>query len=123
MAWVGAHQQLDLLYEYAQWSIRRFKTPGPRFVRLWRGTDDLDAQRVATDAAPRSCVVRLNNLVSFSAEKERAGEFGDWVIETEIPTAKILFFPALLDESVLGHEGEHLVIGGQYRVRAYHGWF
>lgn len=117
------HQQLDVLYEYGQWSIRRFGTPGPRFVRLWRGTNNVEEQLVEGDAKQRHCVVRLNNLVSFSVSKERADEFGDWVLETEVPAVKIVFFPGLLEGRVLGHEGEYLVIGGNFRVRAYHGYF
>lgn len=116
------HQQIDLLYEYGQWSIRHFKTPGPRFVRLWRGTNDFEGQRVGERIAGRLAEVRLNNLVSFSGSQERAEEFGDWVMETEIPTVKLLFFPGLLDERVLNSEGEFLVIGGCYKVRAYHGY-
>lgn len=116
------HQQIDLLYEYAQWSIRHFKTPGPRFVRLWRGTNDFGGQRVDERIAGRLAEVRLNNLVSFSGSQERAEEFGDWVLETEIPTVKLLFFPGLLDDRALNSEGEFLVIGGRYKVRAYHGY-
>ncbi|SEH31161.1 NAD(+)--dinitrogen-reductase ADP-D-ribosyltransferase [Magnetospirillum fulvum] len=116
------HQQIDLLYEYGQWSIRHFKKPGPRFVRLWRGTNDFEGQRVGERIAGRLAEVRLNNLVSFSGSQERAEEFGDWVLETEIPTVKLLFFPGLLDASVLNSEGEFLVIGGCYKVRAYHGY-
>ncbi|EJW10899.1 NAD(+)--dinitrogen-reductase ADP-D-ribosyltransferase [Rhodovulum sp. PH10] len=117
------HQQFDLVYEFCQWSIRRFKAPGPRFVRLWRGTNNVEEQLVEGDARTRHCIVRLNNLVSFSASKERADEFGDWVLETEVPTVKLLFFPGLLAGTVLDHEGEYLVIGGRYKVRAHHGWF
>jgi len=116
------HQQLDLLYEYGQWSIRHFKSPGPRFVRLWRGTNDFEGQRVGERIAGRLVEVRLNNLVSFSCSQERAEEFGDWVLETEIPTVKLLFFPGLLDDRALNSEGEFLVIGGRYKVRAYHGY-
>lgn len=116
------YQQFDLLYEYCQWSIRHFKAPGPRFVRLWRGTNNVEEQLIEGEARGRNCTVRLNNLVSFSASKERADEFGDWVLETEIPTVKLLFFPGLLRGHVLDHEGEFLVIGGNYKVRAHRGW-
>jgi len=116
------HHQLDLLYEYCQWSIRRFKAPGPRFVRLWRGTNDFEGQRVDERILGRLAEVRLNNLVSFSNSLERAEEFGDWVLETEVPTQKIVFFPGLLDDRALNSEGEFLVIGGRYKVRAYHGY-
>lgn len=117
------YQQFDLLYEYCQWSIRRFQAPGPRFVRLWRGTNNVEEQLIEGDARKRHCIVRLNNLVSFSASKDRADEFGDWVLETEVPTAKMLFVPGLLRNHVLDYEGEFLVVGGNFKVRAYHGWF
>lgn len=117
------YQQFDLLYEYCQWSIRHFKAPGPTFVRLWRGTNNVEEQLIEGNARGRHCTMRLNNLVSFSASKERADEFGDWVLETEITTVKLLFFPGLLRGHVLDHEGEFLVIGGNYKVRTHRGWF
>jgi NAD+--dinitrogen-reductase ADP-D-ribosyltransferase len=114
--------QLDILFEFCQWSIRHFKAPGPRFVRLWRGTNNCHDQVVEGNPKQRNCVVRLNNLVSFSRSRERAEEFGDWVLETEVPTVKLLFFPGLLRDRVLNSEGEFLVIGGRYKVRAFHGY-
>jgi len=38
------------------------------------------------------------------------------MLETDVPTAKILFFPGLLRDRVLRSEGEVLVIGGCARV-------
>jgi len=114
--------QLDLLYEYCQWSLRRFRAIGPRFVRLWRGTNHFEEQQVSGSLRQPHCVLRLNNLVSFSLSQERAEEFGDWILETEVPTAKMLFFPGLLGDPVLMSEGECLVIGGKFQVRAYHGY-
>jgi NAD+---dinitrogen-reductase ADP-D-ribosyltransferase len=115
--------QLDVLYEYCQWSIRHFGRPGPRYVHLWRGTNDCRDQLVEGElrGAGSDCVLRLNNLVSFSISAQRAEEFGDWTIEAEVPTVKLLFFPGLLRNRVLNSECEYLVIGGRYCVTARHG--
>lgn len=113
--------QLDLLYEYCQWSLRRFGLAGARSVRLWRGSNDLAEQVVEGSLRERRCVLRLNNLLSFSTVRERAEEFGDWIIETDVPVVKLVFFPGLLHSRVLGSEQEYLVIGGCYRVQLKHG--
>lgn len=113
------HQQLDLLYEYCQWAIARFGQPARDFLTLWRGVNDFNEQRViAGDRRDRACVLRLNNMVSFSTSRERADEFGDWILEARVPTVKILFFPGLLPGAPLAGEGEVLVIGGEYEVVA-----
>lgn len=113
------HQQLDLLYEYCQWAIARFGQPARDFLTLWRGVNDFNEQRViAGDRRDRACVLRLNNVVSFSTSRERADEFGDWILEARVPTVKILFFPGLLPGAPLAGEGEVLVIGGEYEVVA-----
>jgi NAD+--dinitrogen-reductase ADP-D-ribosyltransferase len=112
-------RQLDLLFEYAQWFIRRFGIPGRTFVRMWRGVNSFAEQSVVEGRlADRACVLRLNNLVSFSLSRERADEFGDWILEVEVPTTKLLFFQGLLPGAPLAGEGEALVIGGDYRVGA-----
>lgn len=113
--------QLDLLYEYCQWSVHRFAQPRARFIRLWRGTNHCAEQLVEGCLRERRCVLRLNNLVSFTSSYERAEEFGDWTIETEAPAVKLLFFPGLLRNRMLNSEQEYLVIGGCYSVRAGHG--
>ena len=61
--------------------------------------------------------MRLNNLVSFTGDEERAWEFGDTVWETRVPLGKIFFYSDLLPNSIMKGEGEYLVIGGEYRVR------
>lgn len=110
------NMQLDALYEYCQWSLLRFGKAG--LVRLWRGTNSCEEQIVEGKLRDRVCVMRMNNLLSFSQSAERASEFGDWVLETEIPTCKLLFFPGLLNDRVLNGEGEALVIGGLFQVKA-----
>lgn len=113
--------QLDLLYEYCQWALARFHAPGARTIRLWRGTNDCPGQVVEGDPWSGTCILRLNNLVSFTDDEERAEEFGDWMIEAAVPTAKLLYFPGLLRDRVFNSEGEYLVIGGNYRVRTARG--
>jgi NAD+---dinitrogen-reductase ADP-D-ribosyltransferase len=115
------NMQLDALYEYCQWSIRRFALVGPGLVRLWRGTNHCDEQIVAGSLRERVCVMQLNNVVSFSLSPERAEEFGDWTLEALVPSCKLLFFPGLLNDRVLNSEGEALVLGGLYRVKVRYG--
>lgn len=114
--------QLDALFEYCQWSIRRFGLPGPTHIRLWRGTNNLEEQLVRGDPATHQCVMRFNNLVSFTASSERAEEFGDWLVEVTVPASKVLFYPGLLTNLVLNSENEYIVIGGNYTVQAWHGY-
>jgi NAD+--dinitrogen-reductase ADP-D-ribosyltransferase len=113
------HAQLDLLYEYCQWAIRRFGQPARDHARLWRGVNRHDEQMVVEGRLRcGECVVRLNNLVSFSTSRERADEFGDWILEAQVPAVKLLFFPGLLAKAPLAGEGEVLALGGNYLVRA-----
>lgn len=121
------NMQLDLLFEYCQWSLARFPRLGAGHARLWRGVNRCEEQIV--EDAPhahrggrlrghgRRCVIRLNNLVSFSLARERVQAFGDWIIEAKVPLVKLLFYPSLLNNPVLNGEGEVLVIGGDFEVR------
>jgi NAD+--dinitrogen-reductase ADP-D-ribosyltransferase len=108
--------QLDLLYTYCQYEIgKRF--PGQTHCTLYRGTNDTDEHpRIATTSAREYCV-RLNNLVSFTADRERAWEFGSAVWEVRIPWTKVMFFNGLLAPSILAGEAEYLVVGGEYWIR------
>lgn len=110
--------QLDLLYSYCQYELAR---NGDRTARrtLYRGLNRPEhLEQVGSEAVnadPRSPVLLLNNVNSFSASHERADEFGDQVIAVEVPCTKLLWTPALIP-GVLQGEDEHLVIGGLYRV-------
>jgi NAD+--dinitrogen-reductase ADP-D-ribosyltransferase len=113
------HAQLDLLWEYCQWAVQRFGLPAREQVRLWRGVNRNDGQIVMSGSLRQGeCVVRFNNLVSFTTLRERAEEFGDWILETQVPAVKLLFFPGLLGKAPLSGEGEVLALGGLYQVRA-----
>jgi NAD+--dinitrogen-reductase ADP-D-ribosyltransferase len=110
------NSQLDLLYEYCQFELAR-STPAGSCLRLFRGTNDADDYELVETVGKREQIVRLNNLVSFTSDEERAWEFGDTVWEIQAPRAKVFFFNGLLPNSIMKGEGEYLVIGGEYRVR------
>lgn len=118
----GINFQLDLLYEFCQWSLRRRSGPGARHIKLWRGSYNCEEQLVSGNLRDGECVVRLNNLVSFSLSPSRAEEFGDWILEVDVPTSKLLHFPGLLRERVFNSEEEYLVIGGDYQARTHRGF-
>ncbi len=104
--------QLDLLYAYSQYEFGR-AAAGDRLT-LYRGINRIGDHEVLSGEGRRQ-VVLFNNLTSFTANRERAGEFGDYILEAEIPVAKIFFHCALLP-GILKGEDEHLVIGGAYEV-------
>lgn len=113
------HMQLDLLYEYCQFVVHRFGIPTSEWVTLWRGINLHDEPTMTGEQLKNGdCVVRLNNLVSFTNSRERADEFGDWILEVKVPVVKLLFFPGLLSTSLLTGEGEVIALGGNYRVKA-----
>ncbi len=111
------HLQLDLLYEYCQWMLARHFSPGRYHLTLYRGVNDFAEHQVIERTGKREAVARQNNLVSFTAARDVADQFGDTILEAQVPTAKIVFFNALLPGHVLRGEGEYLVIGGDYRVK------
>jgi NAD+--dinitrogen-reductase ADP-D-ribosyltransferase len=108
--------QLDVLYEFSQWVLPRFVATGKKHLTLYRGTNDLREQQLVQQLDRRTAIVRLNNLVSFTAQRGIADEFGDTIIEVEVPIVKILFFNELRSPCLLRGEAEYLVIGGDYRV-------
>lgn len=108
--------QLDLLYEYCQYELT-LRNPDSLTIPLYRGTYDASEHEVLEQVGKREQIVRLNNLVSFTSDEERAWEFGSTVWEVLVPRAKVFFFSDLLPSSILKGEGEYMVIGGEYRVR------
>lgn len=105
--------QLDLLYAYSQYEFRR-SSPDEKHIELYRGINHIAEHEVLTGSRSRQ-VVLFNNLVSFTASRERAGEFGDYILSARIPTAKV-FFNCQLLPGVLKGEDEYLVIGGVYDI-------
>lgn len=109
-------QQLDLLYAFCQYEMAR-RWPGRETLTLYRGTNDPEEHPVLSRQAGRRSCVRLNNLVSFTDNRERAWEFGSTVWETVVASTKVVFFSGLLPDHFLRGEGEFLVIGGDYWVK------
>jgi len=110
------HSQLDLMYEFCQYEIAR-RWPGETLRRLYRGTNDQEEHPLIGSGDARRACFRLNNLVSFTSDRERAWEFGSTVWESEVVLAKVVFFAGLLPASLLQGESEYLVIGGNQWVR------
>jgi NAD+--dinitrogen-reductase ADP-D-ribosyltransferase len=115
---VGAMMQLDLLYTFCQDELAR-RFPGERWRTLYRGTHDPEeyAIRPSENAVSGTTCVQLNNLSSFTADREIAWEFGSSVWEVAVPLQKIVFFSGLLPRHLLEGESEYLILGGEYRVR------
>lgn len=107
--------QLDILYEYCQFELSE-KFPDKKAIDLYRGTYDASEHDLVESIGKREQIVRLNNLVSFTSDEERAWEFGSTVWRVQVPLCKIFFYNDLLPGSILKGEGEYLVIGGDYRV-------
>jgi NAD+---dinitrogen-reductase ADP-D-ribosyltransferase len=107
--------QLDLLYEFCQWVLARRRTPG-RHLILYRGVNDFIEHPLIRKNRDNEIVVRLNNLVSFTADRNIACEFGDTILEVRVPKVKVVFFSELLPRHPLKGEAEYMAIGGDYRV-------
>lgn len=106
--------QLDLLYEYAQYFLRRFGEGSGR-IPLYRGANRLaDDHQVVQKISKKRWVARNNSLVSYTSEKERASEFGDFLLRIEAPYEKILCFPGLLPGTLPSSEREYILLGGDY---------
>ncbi len=108
--------QLDLVYTFTQHELAR-RLPGERWLTLWRGQNDVGDHEVVEKVGRREWVVRLNNLCSFTDDRERAWEFGSTVWEARIPVPRVFFVSAFFPRSILQGEREHLVVGGETPVR------
>ncbi len=116
---VGVFLQLDLLYTFCQDELRRLH-PNVESKTLFRGTHDPEEYTLRetaelTHSGDRK-LIQLNNLSSFTSDREIAWEFGSSAWAVSIPLAKITFFSGLLSKSLLSGESEYLVLGGYYLV-------
>lgn len=112
------YTQLDMLYEFCQWALARYVAPGQKHIRLYRGINSFDEHQVVERIDRKTVVMRVNNLASFSSDRNVADCFGDTILTAEVPAVKIVFFNTLLPIHPLKGEGEYLVIGGDYRLTA-----
>jgi len=110
------NSQLDLVFEYSQYELSR-RFPGERWITLYRGTHDPDEYELLSPESKGRNFVRLNNLSSFTSERERAWEFGSTVWKVRVPIFKVFFFSGLLPDNLLRGEDEYIVIGGNYEVK------
>ncbi len=108
--------QFDLLYAWCQYELAR-QWPGQTHRALYRGVNRMRAyEELAGAAQPENRrIVLLNSLNSFTAERERACEFGDSILQALVPLPKVFFFHDLLPGKLCG-EAEFGVIGGVYEV-------
>ena len=102
--------QLDLVYAFCQRELE-FRHPGARHVTLYRGVNRMADHEVLAKGEGGHYTILLNNLNSFTCSRERACEFGDYILAVDIPLTKIFFHCGLLP-GVLQGEDEFLVIGG-----------
>ncbi|MBF0275119.1 MAG: NAD(+)--dinitrogen-reductase ADP-D-ribosyltransferase [Nitrospinae bacterium] len=106
--------QFDLLYEYCQYYLKEFGKRKGR-IKLYRGINHKGGDSQVLEKRDKKVwVVRNNSLVSYSSSVERASEFGDIILEVEIPHQKILCFPDILPGKLPSYEGEYIVLGGDY---------
>ena len=106
--------QLDLLFTYCQYELAR-QRPDETHLTLYRGTNRIDEHEVLERGGDGRYRVLLNNLNSFTSERERADEFGDYILSARVPLAKVFFYNSLLPGMLKG-EDEVVVIGGAYEV-------
>lgn len=105
--------QLDLVYSYCQYELAH-RWPADTRLTLYRGVNRMgDFEQIGGNSRrPR---LLLNNLNSFTGQRERADEFGDHILTAEIPTPLIVCYCGLLPDALRG-EDEYLVLGGVYDV-------
>jgi len=106
--------QLDLLYTYCQYELYR-QQPDTTHLTLYRGFNRFSDDQVLTQIDRRNWIVLLNNLSSFSVQRERAEEFGDHLLRAQVPLSKLFFYNRVLPGMLKG-EDEYVVIGGIYEV-------
>lgn len=108
--------QLDMLYAFVQYELAR-RYFDRSHLTLYRGINDFDEHQILERYGKYDYLLRLNNLNSFTDDFERAWEFGNRVLEAEVPLTKIFFQGGLLPKSLFKGEGEVLVIGGEFEVK------
>jgi NAD+--dinitrogen-reductase ADP-D-ribosyltransferase len=106
--------QFDLLYTYCQYELARLY-PGQTHLTLYRGVNRVDDYETLSTLDDKRRVVLFNSLSSFTANRERADEFGDYLLTAQVPLAKVFCYTRLLPGMLQG-EDEYTVIGGLYEV-------
>lgn len=102
--------QFDLVYTFCQHELAE-RHSAARHVTLYRGVNRVSEHEILARGEGGRHTLLLNNLSSFTCSRERAGEFGDYILAVDVPLTKIFFYCGLLP-GVLQGEDEFLVIGG-----------
>ncbi len=97
---------------------KTWSPPNQTHITLYRGINAFDEHQIQMENDKDRVVMRLNNLASFSSDREVACCFGDIILTVDVPLSKLVFFNTLLPMHGLKGEAEYLVIGGDYRVAA-----
>lgn len=106
--------QLDLVFTYCQYELAR-QHAGETHMTLHRGVNRLEEFEALSPPEKNSRVVLLNNVNSFTRDRDTAGAFGDYILTAHVPLAKIVFYSGLLPGRMMG-ENEVIVLGGAYAV-------
>lgn len=106
--------QLDLVYSYCQYELALQYMP-QQSMRLFRGVNRLQEYEILKQTDKRHAILLLNNLNSFTRNRERADEFGDYILEVDACWQKVMFYSDLLPGHFSGEE-EVVMIGGVYEV-------
>ncbi len=106
--------QFDLVYAYCQYELAR-EFEGHSHLTLYRGVNRVGEQEMLGKTPDGKKLLLFNNLNSFTCDRDRAGEFGDYILTVSVPLTKIFFYCGLLP-GILQGEDEFLVVGGVYAV-------
>jgi NAD+--dinitrogen-reductase ADP-D-ribosyltransferase len=106
--------QLDLLYSFCQHELV-LQRPGQTHLTLYRGVNRVSDYEILQEGGCGRRVVLLNSLNSLTLDRERACEFGDFILDVQVPLPKIFFYHRLLP-GVLKGEDEFMVVGGVYEI-------
>ena len=70
----------------------RFAAPGETHLTLYRGVNAFEEHQIVERIDKHNVVMRLNNLTSFSSDRDIADCFGDTILTARVPVAKMPFF-------------------------------
>jgi NAD+--dinitrogen-reductase ADP-D-ribosyltransferase len=104
--------QLDVLFSFSQYELALSNGPN---LTLYRGISSKSEIEIIQEIDSSRFIVLLNNLTSFTSERERAEEFGYYILEASVPISKVFFYSRLIP-NLLSGEDEFMVIGGLYEV-------
>jgi len=106
--------QMDLLYTYTQVVLQTFYPEILPKLTLFRGVNDLSEHLIVKELDDKKICIEQNSLVSFTSDRDIASQFGDFILTSQIPYTKIVFFSEILPNIKFAGEKEYLVLGGRY---------